>query len=194
MARYDYYNTGDVGAGGDFNNTRWTAQTFTVAETFVIQSVKLKLYRTASDPGIITVSIRNTAANKPIGDDLIYGTTDGDTLTVDTDGEWRTITFNTQRELPIGTTFAIVIRCTGTDTTPYPVKWRVNVDSDYEGGRYNYSADSGVTWTLYHDTPDASDFMFECWGDADLVLAPTSGTTVRRLVVFASNKAYYEDE
>lgn len=191
--KYDYYTTGEIGQV-DTGNVRWAAQTFTVTETFVIQSIKLKLRRSAAAPGTVTVSLRNTAANKPTGVDLIYGTTDGNTLTDDAAGEWRTITFNTQRELPAGSVFAIVLRCAGASVAPYPLAWRSNNDSDYPGGRYCYSADSGVSWTLYHDTPNATDFMFECWGDGDLVLAPTSGTTIRRLVVFASNKAYYEDE
>jgi len=188
-ARYDYYTDGE-NAGNGFSSVRWIAETFTVGETFVIKSVKLKLLRDAVlAPGTITVSIKNTAANEPIGDDLIYGTTNGNTLTDDAAGEWRTITFNTQKEISAGTTLSIVVRSSGAGA--YPAKWRTNNDSDYSG-RYCYSDDSGDSWTVYHDTPNATDFMFECWGEADFVLASAEKVTVRRLVVFASDKVCYE--
>lgn len=185
---YDKHNTGDI-SYSSFNDTRWNAQTFTVDETFVISSVKLLLYRdSVVAPGTITVSIRATSANVPTASDLIFGTTNGDTLTTDTGGEWREITFTTQRSLLAGVKYAIVIRCTQTGNDPYPANMR-NSGDDYAGGSRCYSEDSGSSWTEW----TAQDELFECWGAGDTILAPLDkGVTIRRLVCFASNKAYYE--
>jgi len=189
--RYDYYNTGDTGSNG-FDDERWGANTFTVSEAFVIESVKLKLLRSATQaPGTITVSIRATSAGVPTGADLISGTTDGDSLTTDAGGEWREITFSAQRSLSAGTQYAIVVRCSAPEVGgDYPLKWRVDGAAPaYSDGNYCWSTDSGANWSLLGSD---ADHMFECWGSGDLVLAAAEKTTVKRLVVFASNKAYYE--
>jgi len=189
--RYDYYNTGDTGANG-LDDERWIANTFTVSEAFVIESVKLKLARSvAQAPGTITVSIRATSAGVPSGNDLVSGTTDGDTLTTDAEGEWREITFTAQRSLSAGVQCAIVIRCAAPEVGgDYPLKWRADTTAPaYADGNYCYSNNSGATWTLVGTDNDG---MFECWGSGDLVLASAEKTTVKRLVVFASNKVYFE--
>ena len=95
----DYYNTGDDGTPTLIGGVYWESQTFTASSTYDIGSVKLKLYRIGT-PGTLTVSIRATDGNgQPTGADLASGTTDGNTLTTNTSGEWREITFSSSYAL-----------------------------------------------------------------------------------------------
>lgn len=157
---YEYYNTGDDSA---FNNRsdglgNWGAQTFTPTISHKITSVKLKLYRVGL-PGTLTVSIRATSGGAPVGADLVSGTTDGDTLTTDTAGEWREITLGAGYNLVAGAKYAILHRGFGAaGNIPY---WREDSSSPtYASGSYFESDDLGV-WT--EQTTD--DCMFEEWGD-----------------------------
>ena len=77
---YEYYSTGDDAAASIYGNT-WDTQTFTPSVAHTITSVKLKLYKTGTGPGTITVGIRATdGSGLPTGSDLCSGTTDGNTL------------------------------------------------------------------------------------------------------------------
>ena len=67
---------------GDSTNTivygnLWAGQTFTVTpESHSIGAVALRLFR-VGNPSTLTVSIRETSAGVPTGDDLTSGTIDG---------------------------------------------------------------------------------------------------------------------
>jgi len=155
---YEYYDTGDNLANLMFT-TYWNAQTFTIGtvgddENHDITSVKLLLYRKAT-PGTITVSIRAVdGAGKPTGADLTSGTTNGDSLTTDTAGEWREISL-TSYELEAGTTYAIVARSQGTGLSD-SAGWRLDTTGGYTGGTDVTSSNSGSTWTVN----SAYDFLF----------------------------------
>ena len=156
---YEYYNTGDdVAAGGYLNH--WRAQTFTPQVAHKIASVKLKLYRTGS-PGTVTVGIRATDVDgHPTGADLCSGTTNGNTLTTDTAGEWRGITLGAGYNLSASTKYAIVVRATSGDIDNR-FYWRAdNSSPSYSGGNHEYSSNSGSSW----DTVTTADCMFEEWG------------------------------
>jgi len=166
---YEYYNTGDDGGTNINDAAKWMAQTFTPATAHKITSVKLKLYRVGS-PGTITVSIKATDENgHPTGADLCSGTTDGDTLTDSSPGEWREITLGAGYDLSADTKYAIVVRAANanTDNRFY---WRLNTTGSYAGGNTEYSSNSGSSWTTYADY----DYMFEDWGEP--VTAPTVTT------------------
>jgi hypothetical protein len=155
---YEYYNTGDD-SSQPFWDTRWEAQTFTPSTTHTITSVKLRLYRVGS-PGTITVGIRATDGDgHPTGEDLCSGTTDGDTLTTDSGGEWREITLGSGYELSASTKYAIV----GRTSRGYSdrVNWLKDASSPlYAGGQRERSDDAGSFWTGYSN----NDYMFEDWG------------------------------
>jgi len=162
---YERYNTGDNG-GATFYGSAWKGQTFTIGNTGTnenhnITSVKLKVYK-AGSPGTITVSIRAVdGSGNPTGNDLTSGTTDGDTLTTNTAGEWREISL-TSYGLSASTTYAIVVRAPNGDSSNY-AGWRtVSPGASYEGGFYAWSSNSGSSWL--HST--AVDFMFEEYGTA----------------------------
>jgi len=142
----------------------WKAQTFLTTDGYTITSVKLKLRR-YDYPGIQTVSIRDAqAANLPTGGDLTSGTTDGDTLPVAPDWEYRQIELTPYDLLP-NHRYAIVIR-RATEYPPANPYWAGrNSDPRYPDGRHCYSSNGGTSWGAY----DNCDNMFETWE----VLPPT---------------------
>lgn len=154
MALKDYYNTNEDGEYSVYG-ANWEAQSFTASSNYDIKAIKLKLWR-FSTPGIITVSIRATdGSGHPTGADLISGTTDGDTLTSSSPGEWREIIFSTTYSLVSGTKYAIVMRAVG---PPGIVYWRADGSTPtYANGSREESSDSGSIWT----TRTGVDFMFE---------------------------------
>lgn len=157
---YENYITGDDNWHIVFGDAAWYAQTFTPSVDHIISSVKLKLFRVGS-PGTVTVSIRAVTANKPSGNDKCVGTTDGDTLTTDTDGEWREIIFTTGALLLASTQYAIVVRISTAVPLNY-LSWRNDNSSPaYTDGAVCTSGDSGSSWTLH----TGNDEMFEEWGD-----------------------------
>ena len=180
MALKDSYNTGDNGEQIMFG-ANWEAQTFTASSNYGIASVKLKLYKFLT-PGIITVSIRATTGGQPSGGDKTSGTTNGNTLTAISPGEWREITFSSPYSLTSGLKYAIVVRPAGN-----ALYWRNASPGGYANGAREESSDSGASWT----TRTTSDFMFETYSAA--FLTPVDMITYRRLVAAASNTIWYED-
>lgn len=168
---YEYYNTGDDGSA-TVQGINWYAQTFTPSVAHKITSVKLKLYRTGS-PGEITLSIRATSGNHPTGADLCSGTTDGDTLTTDTAGEWREITLGAGYDLVAGTKYAIVVRVL-TGDIDNKAHWRWDATSpSYTRGNLELSLNSGSSWTSY----TGHDLMFEEYGEKPITIGVTASAT-----------------
>ncbi|MBA7593176.1 hypothetical protein ES703_00093 [subsurface metagenome] len=157
--RYEFHTTGyDLDAS--VYGVAWKAQTFTPSVAHRITSVKL-LIRRALLPGTITVGIRETdGAGHPTGDDLCSGTTDGDTLTEDWPGEWREITLGAGYNLDADTKYAIVVRAPTGDASN-KVVWQCDLNGTYDGGNYEYSSNSGTSWTSTAE----DDLLFEEWGE-----------------------------
>jgi len=166
---YERYTTGDD-SSLSFYDIYWGAQTFSPSIAHKITSVKLLLFRYQS-PGYITVSIRATdGSGHPTGADLCSGTTDGDTLTTDSGGEWREITLGAGYSLVAATKYAIVFRALDGAYNNYI---RVRLDSTspaYASGNYEHSVNSGVDWIV----PEDYDFMFEDWGELDITIHEVS--------------------
>jgi len=173
--KFEYYTTGcDTPLVNNYLG--WLGQTLTPSVSHKITSVKLLLHKSGS-PGTLTVGIRAVdGEGLPTGDDLCSGTTDGDTLTTDTGGEVREITFGAGTSLTASTQYAIIIR---TPLAPGEsrVKWLSDISSPgYTGGNSVFSNNFGVTWTYV-----PYDSYFEDWGYAEhaisasisLGLAPT---------------------
>ncbi len=182
VTRYEYYNTGDDNTGNWVTGATWRAQTFTPATAHTITSVKLFAWRDGS-PGTWTVSIRAVDGSEhPTGSDLCSGTTNGDTLTTLTTGEWREITLGAGYALSPSTKYAIVWRCSGAG---YVYVRRDVTSPTYAGGNIENSTDSGSTWS----TDTTREFMFEEWGnptDPDIANSPTSyafGTLVTSAII-----------
>lgn len=195
---FEYYNFGD-NTFGNFLGTTWFAQTFTVgAVAHTITSVKLKMFRKGS-PSTLTVSIRETDINgHPTGVDKTVGYINANTFTTDEAGLWYEIAL-TEYTLSAGTKYAIVCRAllgsAGND-----VRWRVNsLNPTYDGGCFEYSANSGVSWTTY----TAYDFMFAVWGNPFVhyyitgVTRDANGNPLGSCIIWlfkTSDKAYREEK
>jgi len=167
---FDYYKTGDDGSAG-IAGANWAAQTFTASASYTIKSVKLLLYRlVVGGPGTVTVTINTTSGGKPTGSILCSGTTDGNTLTTSSSGEWREITFGAGSALTSTTVYSIVVSA---PAASYNLRWRDDSSSPtYTGGSNCYSSNSGSTWTA--DT--GTDMMFDTYGDASATYVNLSGT------------------
>lgn len=168
---YEYYITNDD-SYVDVYGALWRGQTFTPAEAHTIKSVKLLLWR-LSTPGTLTVSIRATDVNgHPTGADLCSGTTNGNTLPTGSPYEWREITFGAGADLSASVKYAIVVSAIG-GTGTKKVEWQYDAsNSTYSGGCYEYSSNSGSTWSSI----TTRDCMFEEWGDPALVAKTSSDT------------------
>jgi len=128
----------------------------------MLTEVKLRLCR-RNDPGIVTVSIRNTAAGKPTGGDLagMVQTFNGALISnVNWIGEWVHIVFPGSTLAAVGVMLAIVFRApTGDDTNC--VRMLMEDPNPYADGQQQTSSTSGVTWLA----PSNYDGYFEEWGD-----------------------------
>jgi len=176
----EFYSTGDDSDGNVLAGT-WKAQTFTVNATgHSVTSVKLKLYRVGS-PSTVTVGIRTTDGTHPTGSDLTNGTIDGNTLNAISPGQWYTITLM-EYTLTINTKYAIVVRATNGNATNY-VNWRYDSTSDYANGNFEYSSNSGGSWTSTD-----YDSMFEVWGRN---LSPTYSSIGANMTLAAQLCLFY---
>lgn len=160
----EYHNTGD-NSFTSIEGNNWRAQKFTVGtvgtdQNFTITSLKLKMFRTGS-PGTMTFSIKAVdGSGIPTGSDLSVGTTDGDTLTISSTGEFREITMSSF-ELQASTKYAIVMRAPDGNGSDF-VNMRLESTGTYSGGNIRISGNGGLTWPAQSN----ADHMFEVWGYA----------------------------
>lgn len=184
--RYEYYNTGeDVEFG--IGTTYWASQTFTPLLAHKITSVKLKLYREYS-AGTITVGIRATDVDgKPTGADLCSGTTDGDTLTTDSSGEWREITLGDGYDLVADTKYAIVVRAPDAEKFGETVWWWSSSSAAYTRGWIELSDNSGSSWG---ETYTGYDMMFEEWSGSTVVVGATLEAEHKYWTTFKAEHKY----
>ncbi len=162
-----------------FSGANWVAMNFTASQSYTITSVKLKLFRTGT-PGTLTVSIRDTTADVPSGEDKASGTFVGNDL-LTAPGQWEEITFGAGYSLVSGTKYSIVCRCVAAS-----VFWGRGLT--YPGGGRCKSADSGASW----GAESVVKMNFETWGTSSASI-PSDQVAVRRLVVAGNDKLYYED-
>ncbi|GAI72502.1 unnamed protein product, partial [marine sediment metagenome] len=158
LARFEHYIIND-----DTGHIAWKnlyqGQTFTPGASHKITSVWIKAYRVGF-PGLITVGIRETVAGDPTDTDLCLGSTNGNTLTTDIQGEWREIPITAGVDLSAGVQYAKALRITSDVVLNYLV-WRADGTApSYYGGMHLNSDDYGNTWFKRPLT----DFMFEEWG------------------------------
>ncbi|MBA7707397.1 hypothetical protein ES703_116269 [subsurface metagenome] len=173
---YEYYNL----PGNTFDSIRgnlWKGQTFTPSVGHRVTGIKIKARRYGF-PGTITVSIKATLDGHPTGPDLCSGTTNGDTLTDESPGEWREISLGDGAILSAGQKYAIVIRALAGDGSNN-LQWRLDSTSPtYVGGCKEFSSDGGITWFSYDgiEQSPSSDELFEEWGEPAVTTVPTITT------------------
>jgi len=106
---------------------------------------------TATDKLIYTSAYTSYGGGEPTGEDLVSGTTDGDTLPEPwppTNPEEREISFGAGIELTEGVTYAIVVRASDAVDADDAGLWQMITDgSEYGGIAHFYSTDGGTSWT-----------------------------------------------
>ena len=145
MAILRQANSTDITAGffNVYSSTNWFAQTFTTVTAYTLSSVKLLIHRVGS-PGTITVSIRAVDGNsRPTGADLTSGTINGNTLTTDSNGEWKGIAL-TSYVLTASTEYAIVVRASSANGSTNILRWNTGTNSY---GESSDSSDGGSSWS-----------------------------------------------
>lgn len=142
----------------------WFAQTFTPNVGYDISSTILKLYRIDTPAtGAVTISIRATDINgKPTGSDLCSGIIDGDTVTVNSEGEEIKVSYNFSHPLVPGTKYSIILQ--SPEIEHAYIGWKIDkADAAYSGGSTFVSYDGGSTWTADPIEGDG-DFYFKTYG------------------------------
>ncbi|NOQ21591.1 MAG: hypothetical protein GQ565_02925 [Candidatus Aegiribacteria sp.] len=108
------------------------------------------------DPGTVTVSLYATSSSLPTGSPLATMTMTGTDLPLDA-ADWHSFTFDATYGLTNGTEYAIVVHCTGGDSSN-DFNWRYKITGAYADGRFVYSTDGGSGWT-----GAASDALFKTY-------------------------------
>ncbi len=161
MALFDSYTTGDD-SFSRAQGVNWIAQSFLASADYSIESVQLLIYR-EGDPGTVTVSIRgDTTGEVPVSPDLAAGTFVGSTLTTDSAGEWKEITFSSPASLVTGTRYHIVVRApTGNATNC--VDWRRDSSTGYATGSLSINTNNGTDGS-WSNLGALYDQMFQTYG------------------------------
>jgi len=178
---YEYYDTGDDGYSSySVGASYYFGQTFTTTVGHYISSVSALLFRSVTQaPGIVTISIFATSAGLPTGTALVTGTTNGNTLTTSTAGEWRETTLSSSYLLNTGTKYAIVIQPqAATDC----LRWRNDSSSP------TYAGGNAVLFNTIWGG-QTFDFMFRVYGVPG---PPTDKKYSRKLIAIGNNEVWYE--
>ena len=153
-----YYNLGED-AAVNYGKDHWLAQTFTLADLYVVWRCRFKSYATIGNK-FYEFAIRATdGTGKPTGSDLASTTLSPTGEEEYSPGKWRRFDFGTFPNLPAGL-YALIVRVPDATAT-----WHYKLRCDetaptYAGGKAWRSTDSGASWTEIANT----DFMFEVWG------------------------------
>ncbi len=170
---YESYTTNDD--GGDIVSGQYIrGQTFTPSTSHTIDRVRLKLYRVGS-PGTLSVKIYATTAGLPTGVALVSGTTNGNTLTTNTNGAVRDIYLGAGTALSSGTQYVIVAEAADGTPSTHEVRWRVDGSSPtYSGGtgvRYPTFPAEDPEWEIIDNDPGGVvDFIFVDYGVQEVSL------------------------
>jgi hypothetical protein len=152
----------------------WYGQTFIANGNYILTSLDIKVSRIGT-PGTVIVSIRTVDIDgKPTGDDLCFGTFNGNLLTENIIGEWININFGTGINLINGVKYAIVVRAP--EALPMYESylfWRALNVGDYSGGTEVNSNNSGDNWYI-----TASDNVFKLYGITGIVYSEPIVLTV----------------
>ncbi len=172
---------------------RWIAQTFTASGVYFCTSIKLWMYRTGT-PGTITVELRNAVPGVPVEPGVtihVSGTTNGNTLTDSSVGEWREIVFSAPFQVASGTDYAIVVHAASANNSTNKIHVWSDGSTPGAAGDFTISSDLGSSWL---DFSASFDLYYEVWGEG--AIPPSSGpdiTQIRKLVAAAANTILYED-
>jgi len=199
MAAEIEYSTGDTVGYTSVDATGEgyaRGQLFTTVGSFLLDSISLKMYKSADATSSFNVDVVTLSGGVPplIGTGAYtaarvatkYGDTDD--LGTDTGGTWVTIDFSSLAvTLDATTQYAIVVwYSNGGSKTIY---WRADNTGTYAGGKLmSYQADPAQ----WNDIGGDVDAMFKIYAGY-VFTPPTAGPTKKRLVAAAASSFYYED-
>jgi hypothetical protein len=139
---YEHLDTGDdnttfyLTVGED----NLALQTFTAASTHSVNQIKVKVWRTGSGVGSLTLKLYAAdGMGDPTGIELSTGTISAATLT--NSPAWMTITTPITATVTVGQDYDIVASYAGADA----IVWRLNSATPPQS-HFAYSTDAGVTW------------------------------------------------
>ena len=171
---------GDNVQTGMVDDASWRAQTFTTVVDQYVDTIELKMYRNAGATGTFRVSIKETVAGKPVGDDITDGTIDITTFAA-TPGTFVVVP-QTGVILEAATMYAVVLRTEGLAVAT--IAWRIDTTAPpYAGGTYVASVDSGTTWAI----DNTIDGMFAVKGSPTVLLATGIASGEHDIIVAAGD-------
>jgi len=146
------YTTGE-NSQNNFNDAYTAGMVFLTVGGFTLTSVKVKLYRSATSGGTLTLSIRTVSAGYPSDVVLTSQTMNRNDVSTSSPGEWYE--FNvTDYDLDAATQYAIVL----TQDVAATTSWRADSNKGYTDGlgcsKFGGWSDSNM------------DQMFDLWGTA----------------------------
>lgn len=154
---------------------------------FRLYSVKLKIYREGS-PGTLTVKIFPIFWGyynmyKLNMTELLSQTTDGDTLTTDTAGEWRELVFASQIDLVPGYVYGITLQAPSGNSSN-SVHWVSRPSNEYwkstelrgTSGTTGWASISPGSYQFYHELMGRNPGELE-YGGVEISGPSTSGST-----------------
>jgi hypothetical protein len=155
----EHINTNDDDYS-NFGGASWTGQIFTTTDAYTLVSVKLKMFRISS-PGTLTIRIRAIEDGYPHGPDLITGTINANTFTVNEAGDWYEIVLSVPCNLDSTTQYAIVANYNNAGGS---IGWRRD-DDGASGGNMVYSDSSGIDHSWANSGGGTVGAMYENWGE-----------------------------
>lgn len=197
LVKYEYYETGDYfgwviskDKGADKFDK---GQTFTPLVTHYLEKIELLLHRVGVVDEV-TVEIRPTSSDVPLGDDSAYGealasvTVDVSGITTDTAGEWVAFTLSTPVQLTVGVKYAVVAASNVYGGSTYVV-WNAHLTGTYTRGSACFYSTS---WTT--NVSGTYDFAFRDWGKLTIAAnqPPANVTYTKKLVAVGANEVWYE--
>lgn len=186
MAEINGYYGADNGQVEAYG-TIWLAQTF-YTNAALITDIEVLIYREGT-PGSCIITLAQTSGGAPSTSVSSFGF-DGDTLTVDTAGEWKKFTLGAGGSNLASGTYALVLRADfGDASNSMHARARLSSGGFPTGSRW-HSTDSGGSWTEYPN----DDFVFKIYGTYAYAFDPPAGRpTTKRLIAAAASALWYED-
>ena len=190
--------TGDTTAG-DITDS-WgegyaMCQIFTTVGSFDLDSVAMKMYKTAGATSAFQVYVVSLTGGEPplLGTPEftaatlanVYGDTND--LGTDTGGAW--VTFDLSGDsvtLAATTQYAIVVAYSN---GPGVIHWRYDTTGTYTGGKAMHFQADPASWNDYVGSVDAMFRVYSITGFSP----PAGRATVRRLIGAANDALWYED-
>lgn len=179
MAVVDSYTTGDDSQRSVYQ-ANWEGQSFTASQDYDISSVEIKVYKSGSPSGDLTVSIRATdGSGLPTGGDLASGAIACSSITdTSAPGDWYEITFGAAYSLSSGTKYAIVVRATSANSSNRIFLRADSSSPSYGGGNLVISSNAGTSWS----NASTWDVVFKTY-ESDVEYVELSGTIAAESVV-----------